>query len=140
MSLWKKTEASNLFIWFFDLGLLAFVIIDLEEISRRVATEAVQRPLAVISISLACIGMGILPLLIFNPEFSLLQIPFETFSAFSTIGLSRGITSQLSENSRYSFLFLMFFGRIRILNLMIGLLKSVGKTTYVYTEENILIN
>jgi len=108
--------------------------------TRRVATEAVQRAFAIISISLVSIGTGILLLLIFNPEFSLIQIAFEVFSAFSTVGLSLGITSQLSEQSKYVIIFLMFFGRIGLLNLMIGLLKSVGKTDYKYPEENILIN
>ncbi|SRX52813.1 TrkH family potassium uptake protein [Aequorivita sp. CIP111184] len=108
--------------------------------TRRIAVEAVHRAFAIISISLACIGMGILLLLIFNPEFSLLQIAFEVFSAFSTVGLSMGITSQLSEHSKYVIIFLMFFGRIGLLNLMIGLLKSVGRTEYTYPEENILIN
>ena len=108
--------------------------------TRRIATEAVQRAFAIISISLASIGTGILLLLIFNPEFSLLQIAFEVFSAFSTVGLSMGITSQLTENSKYVIIFLMFFGRIGLLNLMIGLLKSVGRTEYTYPEENILIN
>lgn len=108
--------------------------------TRRIAVEAVHRAFAIISISLASIGTGILLLLIFNPEFSLIQIAFEVFSAFSTVGLSMGITSQLSEYSKYVIIFLMFFGRIGLLNLMIGLLKSVGKTDYVYPEENILIN
>lgn len=108
--------------------------------TRRIATEAVQRAFAIISISLASVGLGILLLLIFNPEFSLIQIAFEVFSAYSTVGLSMGITSQLSENSKYVVILLMFFGRIGLLNLMIGLLKSVGKTDYTYPEENILIN
>jgi Trk-type K+ transport system membrane component len=108
--------------------------------TRRIAVEAVHRAFAIISISLACIGTGVLLLLIFNPEFSLIQIAFEVFSAFSTVGLSLGITSQLSEYSKYVIIFLMFFGRIGLLNLMIGLLKSVGKTDYTYPEENILIN
>ncbi|AFL80803.1 Trk-type K+ transport system, membrane component [Aequorivita sublithincola DSM 14238] len=108
--------------------------------TRRIAIEAVHRAFAIISISLASIGMGILLLLIFNPEFSLIQIAFEVFSAFSTVGISMGITSQLSEYSKYVVILLMFFGRIGLLNLMIGLLKSVGKTDYTYPEENILIN
>jgi len=108
--------------------------------TRRIATEAVHRAFAIISISLASIGTGILLVLIFDPEFSLIQIAFEVFSAFSTVGLSLGITSQLSEYSKYVIIFLMFFGRIGLLNLMIGLLKSVGKTEYTYPEENILIN
>ncbi len=108
--------------------------------TRRIATEAVQRAFAIISISLASIGLGILLLLIFNPEFSLIQIAFEVFSAYSTVGLSMGITPLLTENSKYVVILLMFFGRIGLLNLMIGLLKSVGKTDYTYPEENILIN
>ncbi|HET8804480.1 MAG TPA: potassium transporter TrkG, partial [Aequorivita sp.] len=68
------------------------------------------------------------------------QIAFEVFSAFSTVGLSLGITSQLSEPSKYVVILLMFFGRIGLLNLMIGLLKSIGKVEYTYPEENILIN
>jgi potassium uptake TrkH family protein len=108
--------------------------------TRRIAVEAVHRAFAIISISLASIGTGILLLLIFNPEFSLIQIAFEAFSAFSTVGLSMGITSQLSEESKYVIIFLMFFGRIGLLNLMIGLLKSVRRTEYTYPEENILIN
>ncbi|MCB0454921.1 MAG: potassium transporter [Aequorivita sp.] len=108
--------------------------------TRRIATEAVQRAFAIISISLAAIGTGILLLLIFNPEFSLIQIAFEVFSAFSTVGLSLGITPHLSEYSKYVIIFVMFFGRIGLLNLMIGLLKSLGKAEYTYPEENILIN
>ncbi len=108
--------------------------------TRRIAPQAVQRAFAIISISLASIGVGILLLLIFNPEFSLIQIAFETFSAFSTVGLSMGITAELSETSKYVIILLMFFGRIGLLNLMIGLLKTEGKTEYTYPEENILIN
>lgn len=108
--------------------------------TRRIATEAVSRAFAIISISLASIGLGILLLLIFDPEFTLLQIAFEAFSAFGTVGLTMGITPELSEPSKYVIIFLMFFGRIGLLNLMIGILKSMNKTEYTYPEENILIN
>lgn len=108
--------------------------------TRRVARETVQRAFAIISISLASIGTGILLLLIFNPEFTLLQIAFETFSAYSTVGLSLGITSALSEPSKYVVIFLMFFGRIGLINFMIGILKSVNTSEYKYPKESILIN
>ncbi len=108
--------------------------------TRRVATEAVNRAFAIITISLASIGLGILLLLIFEPEFTLIQIAFEAFSAFGTVGLSMGITPNLSEPSKYVIIFLMFFGRIGLLNLMIGILKNMNKTEYAYPEENILIN
>lgn len=108
--------------------------------TRRIAPGAVNRAFAIMSISLASIGVGILLLLIFNPNFTLLQIAFEAFSAFGTVGLSMGITPHLSESSKYVVILLMFFGRIGLLNLMIGILKSMQKTEYTYPEENILIN
>lgn len=108
--------------------------------TRQVAFEAVQRAFSIMSISLASIGTGILLLLIFNPEFSLLQIAFEVFSAFSTVGVSLGITSELSEAGKYVLIGLMFFGRIGLINLMIGILKNVNTREYTYPEENILIN
>ena len=77
---------------------------------------------------------------IFDPEFSLVQIAFEVFSAIGTVGLTLGITPHLSVFSKYVIIGLMFFGRIGLLNLMIGLLKSISKTHYTYPEENILIN
>ena len=108
--------------------------------TRRVAKESVLRAFAIISISLASIGLGILLLLIFNPQFTLLEIAFEVFSAFSTVGLSLGITPELSEPGKYVVIFLMFFGRIGLINLMIGILKNVNTTEYTYPKENILIN
>ncbi|HDZ15000.1 hypothetical protein LCGC14_0661300 [marine sediment metagenome] len=108
--------------------------------TRRIASDAVKRAFAIISISLVIIGSGILLLLIFNPEFTLIQIAFEVFSAFSTVGLSMGITAALSENSKYVIIFIMFIGRIGLLNLMIGLLRRVDQSGYQYPEENVMIN
>jgi potassium uptake TrkH family protein len=108
--------------------------------TRRIAPQSVRRAFAIIAISLICIGSGILLLLIFNPEFNLIQISFEAFSAFSTVGVSMGITSFLSNNSKIVVIVLMFLGRIGLLNLLIGLLKSVNQEDYSYPEENILIN
>ncbi|WP_158975182.1 TrkH family potassium uptake protein [Cellulophaga sp. L1A9] len=108
--------------------------------TRRIAAQSVRRAFAIMAISLASIGSGILFLLIFNPEFSLIQIAFEVFSAFSTVGVSMGITSSLSGASKIILIMLMFLGRIGLLNLMIGLLKNVNQADYSYPEENILIN
>ncbi|SMC37472.1 TrkH family potassium uptake protein [Cellulophaga tyrosinoxydans] len=108
--------------------------------TRRIAAQSVRRAFAIMAISLASIGTGILFLLIFDPEFSLIQIAFEVFSAFSTVGVSMGITASLSENSKYVLIILMFLGRIGLLNLMIGLLKGVNQADYTYPEENIVIN
>lgn len=108
--------------------------------TRRVASDAVRRAFAIMTISLITIGISILLLLIFDPQVSLLQAAFEIFSAFSTVGLSMGITPNLSEAGKYVIIFTMFFGRIGLINLMIGILKNVNTREYKYPKENILIN
>lgn len=110
--------------------------------TRRVATEAIRRAFAIIIVSLICIGMGILLILIFDPypKFSLLQVAFEVFSAFGTVGLSMGITQDLSHASKYVLIFLMFLGRIGLINLMSGMLRKLKTHSYEYPKENILIN
>lgn len=109
--------------------------------TRRIAPEAVQRAFAIVALSLILISIGVMLLLIFNPEFSLVQAAFEVVSAFSTTGLSLGITPFLGENSKYVLILIMFLGRIGLINLMIGILKSVSRgDDYIYPQENILIN
>lgn len=107
---------------------------------RKVNNQSVKRAFAIICISLMVIGMAILMILFFEKDFTLIQIAFEAFSAFSTVGLSLGITPELSTGSKYVLVFVMFFGRIGLLNLLIGMLKRLHSNSYEYPEENIFIN
>lgn len=107
---------------------------------RKINNQSVKRAFAIICISLIVIGVGILMILFFEKDFTLIQIAFETFSAFSTVGLSLGITAGLSVGSKYVLIFVMFFGRIGLLNLLIGMMKRIHAQNYEYPEENILIN
>ncbi len=108
--------------------------------TRRVSPDAVRRAFAIIIISLISISSGILLLLILNPEFTLIEIVVEIVSSYSTTGISLGITPYLSTTSRYVVIFMMFFGRIGLINLMAGMLKDVATQEYEYPKENILIN
>ena len=107
---------------------------------RKINNQSVKRAFAIICISLMVIGMGILMILFFEKDFSLIQVAFEVFSAFSTVGLSLGITASLSIGSKYVLIVVMFLGRIGLLNLLIGMLKTIEAHSYEYPEENILIN
>lgn len=108
--------------------------------TRRVAPVAVKRAFAIMMISLMSIGVGILLLLIFDPQYTLMEVAFEVFSAFGTVGLSMGITDNLSLPSQYVIIFTMFLGRIGLINLMSGILRKLKSESYEYPEENILIN
>ncbi|NJO91645.1 MAG: hypothetical protein HC831_23780 [Chloroflexia bacterium] len=65
---------------------------------------------------------------------------FEVFSAFSTVGLSRGITGDLSLAGKYIITTTMFIGRVGALSLLIAFFRRPKNVLYQYPEEGILIN
>ncbi|MFA5195220.1 MAG: potassium transporter TrkG, partial [Bacteroidales bacterium] len=91
-------------------------------------------------LSLIVIGISVLLVSSFDPDKKLLDIVFECFSAYSTVGLSLGITQQLSEPSKFIIILTMFLGRMGTLTIMMAILKKVTHLSYKYPEENILIN
>jgi trk system potassium uptake protein len=68
-----------------------------------------------------------------------LEILFESVSAFSTVGLSTGLTSTLSTPGKWIIISLMFIGRLGPF-VLINALQSVQKIQmYNLPEENIMI-
>jgi len=111
------------------------------EIFRREISEiSVRRAFAVISLSLLVIGTGIILISIFDGDKKLLDIAFECFSAYSTVGLSLGITAQLSAASKFVIIAIMFIGRVSMLTLLIAMFKKVKQKQYKYPVEELTIN
>lgn len=77
---------------------------------------------------------------LFDPEKDLMDIAFECFSAYSTVGLSLGITGALSSASKFIIIIVMFVGRISMLSLVIAVFKKVKHKNYSYPKEEITIN
>ena len=74
-----------------------------------------------------------------DAQLELLQIFFEVVSAFSTAGLSTGITSSLSSMGQLVLIATMYVGRVGILLLM-GAIFGETKVSFVqYPEENLLV-
>lgn len=67
---------------------------------REIPSNSVQRAFAVIFLSVIAIGFGTFLVMIFQPSLNYLSVLFEATSAFSTVGLSVGITSQLTFPSK----------------------------------------
>lgn len=111
------------------------------EIFRRELSDlSIRRAFAIISLSLVAIGMGVFCIAYFDEEKDLLGIAFECFSAYSTVGLSVGITDELSNASRLVIIALMFTGRVSMLTLLIALFRKEKFKNYRYSKEEILIN
>jgi trk system potassium uptake protein TrkH len=112
----------------------------IEIFRREIADISVRRAFAIISLSLIVNGFAIMLITLFDSEKQLIDIAFETFSAYSTVGLSLGITSQLSDFSKLIIITVMFVGRISMLSLAIAVFKKVKHKNYTYPSEEITIN
>lgn len=112
----------------------------IELFRREIADISVRRAFAIISLSLIVIGFGITLISFFDSDKDLLSIGFECFSAYSTVGLSLGITSEFSSPSKIILIGIMFVGRVSMLTIIIALLKKVKHKNYRYPTEEITIN
>lgn len=112
----------------------------IEIFRREISETSVRRAFAVISLSLLVIGMGIILISVFDSDKKLLDIAFECFSAYSTVGLSLGITAHLSAASKFVLIVVMFLGRVSMLTLLIAVFRKVKEKNYRYPVEELTIN
>lgn len=112
----------------------------IEIFGREIAAISVRRAFATISLSLIVIGMGIMLISIFESDKNLMDIGFECVSAYSTVGLSLGITADLAIESKVIIIVIMFVGRVSMLTILIAIFKKVKRKNYQYPTEEITIN
>lgn len=106
--------------------------------NRTIPKETLLRGLIKSFFSISIITLGILGLAVTENK-SLRDISFEVFSAFGTVGLSRGITASLSEYGKIIIILIMFIGRVGPLAFLFSILKIKEPPSYDLPEENISI-
>jgi Trk-type K+ transport system membrane component len=111
------------------------------EINRYEIHEySVNKAFAIITLSIFTIIIGSFGIFIFDGEYGMLKIIFESFSAFGTVGLSLDLTPKLSDPSKYILIILMYLGRMGSITLLLSLVRSYGNSSlYRYPKENIII-
>ena len=72
-------------------------------------------------------------------QFKLSDILFELISAFSTNGLSSGISSNMSPAGQYVLVVAMYVGRVGPMALALGLALGQRRAIYRYAQETIRI-
>lgn len=82
--------------------------------------------IVVLFLLLVLISTGILA--VSEPDMTLTQVLFEATSACSTVGLSTGITSELSPAGRVTILVSMFIGRVGVFALLAALISVRAKS------------
>lgn len=112
----------------------------IEVFRREIADISVRRAFAIISLSLIVIGFGVILITVFDGDKDLMSIAFECFSAYSTVGLSLGITGSLSTMSKFVIVVVMFIGRVSMLSIIIAVFNKVKHKNYRYPTEEITMN
>lgn len=110
-----------------------------EIFKRRVSREAVNRSLAILGIAITCVTIVMTFLNFTEPGASFLEIMFETFSAMGTVGLSLGITPNLSTAGKVILAMTMFIGRLGVLTIAFAITRKQKSTssTMRYPEEKV---
>lgn len=118
---------------------------DINICQRRIPQETLNRAASIVFFGIFTVGLFVLLLLLSEihfgenrDKFSLMDILFEVVSAFGTVGLSTGVTRELSEAGKILVTILMYIGRLGPLTLVFAL-KSSQLSNLRYMKEDILV-
>ena len=111
---------------------------DVQFIGRRLPTAAIRQALSVTVIFTGSILVGTIALLI-TADFGLTASLFEVTSAFTTTGLSTGITASLPIAAEGILIVLMVVGRLAPQLLGAALVLRETGSTYRYPEERPIV-
>ena len=108
---------------------------------RKIKVDTVLRALAVFSISIGIV-MGASVLLCVLESYPMIDLFYEAFSAFGTVGLSANLTAQLCDLSKLILILLMYVGRIGPITMVLSFMKKSRnnrENQVVYPDAEILV-
>ncbi|MFE4703929.1 TrkH family potassium uptake protein [Peribacillus simplex] len=122
-----------LFLWNFMRGRRSIKVF-----KREIHPDDIRKATAVMIMgSLLCIiAVFILSI---TENFTLMQIIFEVCSAFGSVGLSMGITPELSNTGKIVIMIIMFIGRVGITSLLYIIGHKEVTENFHYPKERVII-
>jgi Trk-type K+ transport system membrane component len=127
---------------FFLLGFVVWAEIrgqnDTTVFNRRIGAHVQRQALTIVLLATAMIASGVLILLSVT-GFPFQDVVFEVVSAFATVGLSTGITSDLPPSGQAVIIILMFAGRVGTITLAAALALRERQFPYRYPEERPIV-
>jgi potassium uptake TrkH family protein len=106
---------------------------------RTIPFTVIDKAFSIALFALMVIFISVFCLSITEPDKSFLSLIFEEVSAISTVGLSTGITPNLSFAGKIIITISMFVGRIGTLTLAILLTGKILSTNYKYAEVCVMV-
>lgn len=111
---------------------------DVRAYGRTIPQGVMRVAISVIVLAATLIMIACSILLAISGE-SLDRVLFDSISAFATVGLSTGLTSELPPAGVYVLTALMFFGRVGTITMATALALRQRSTLYHYPEERPII-
>ncbi len=111
---------------------------EVNTMGRRIPKDIIFRAFSITVYSISVIFF-VLFLLTITETAPLNVLLFEVISAFGTVGMSLGLTPELSVAGKFIITVLMFIGRVGPLTLAFALARANRKLPYKYVEEKIMI-
>ena len=108
---------------------------------RKIPETAIFKAFVLFSVAIMAICITVFMISVAQPELEFRKVMFEVVSAFSTTGLSMGITTALNSFSKIVLCALMLFGRLGPLTI-IGVVNRnmlASKESIQYVEEGVYI-
>ena len=106
---------------------------------REIPPDQVRRALVLGAVSTAILFAIVLALSVSDGDLDFLHLFFESASAFGTVGLSAGITSELSRWGTLIIAAAMFIGRLGPFTIGIAMAQQASADRYRFAEERVTI-
>lgn len=128
------------------IGILIITVIcvikgreDTEVFKRRFSKDLVYKAFTLFFIGATLVIASTMLLSYTEQGATFLSLLYETTSAFGTVGLTVGLTPELSDIGKGLIIIMMYLGRVGPLTVVLALLRNKTKTGLKYPEGKILI-
>jgi trk system potassium uptake protein TrkH len=105
---------------------------------RRISGGLIFQALALLSVVAFVLPASAVALM-FLEDLGALPALFEIVSAFGTVGLSLNITPELGASGKLLVAFMMFFGRVGPITLLLAFRERARPRRYTYPEEDVAL-
>lgn len=102
---------------------------------RKINDSVVRQAMTVAVFGGATVAAAFMALRVLNPGIQADYLAFEVISAFATVGLSAGVTADVTNASQVLLCLLMYLGRIGPITLVASLAATTVQRRYSYPDE-----
>ncbi len=107
--------------------------------NRSIKKDTLRRAFVIITVSFFWIALIVFLLTITEKNSDILDILYETFSAFGTVGLTRNLTPSLSSIGKILIVLTMLFGKLGSLTVMYAIIPKEKPKNINLAEEDVLV-